>query len=35
MSRGHILEEEWRNIKTICTSIRGGEAEAGRKFWYG
>ena len=32
-SSGHILEEEWRNVKKICTSIRGGEAEAGRKFW--
>lgn len=34
LSRGHILEEEWRKVKTICTNIRGGEAEAGRKFWY-
>ncbi len=34
LSSGHVLEEEWRKVKTICTSIRGGEAEASRKFWY-
>jgi len=33
LSSGHVLEEEWRKVKTICTSIRGGEAEAGRNFW--
>lgn len=33
LSSGHILEEQWNTVKKICTSIRGGEAEAGRKFW--
>ena len=33
VSTGHILEEEWKHVKEICTHIRGGEAEAGRRFW--
>ena len=33
VSSGHVLEDEWRHVKEICTHIRGGEAEAGRRFW--
>ena len=33
VSTGHILEEEWKHVKEICTHIHGGKAETGRRFW--
>ena len=34
-SRGlkNALEKEWEFSKEICPHVRGGEAEAGRRFW--
>ncbi|CAI8049832.1 Mitogen-activated protein kinase kinase kinase 4 [Geodia barretti] len=32
LSTGHVLEDEWRHVKKICSHIRSGEAEAGRRF---
>ena len=32
VSGGHMLEEEWRNIKRTCSNIPRGEETAGRKF---
>ena len=31
----NVLEEEWNFTKLICPHVRGGEANAGNRFWYG
>ena len=34
MSLKNILEEEWDFTKEICPHVRGGEAQAGKRFWF-
>lgn len=33
VSSGHMLEEEWRNIKRTCSHIQRGEETTGKRFW--
>ena len=30
----NILQLEWDRVKSFCVKIKGGEAQAGRVFWY-
>lgn len=29
----NFLEEEWNFTKRVCPHVRGGEANAGNRFW--
>ena len=34
VSLKNILDDEWDFSKEICPHVRGGEAQAGKRFWW-